>query len=374
MFVKRVQQYKILADEDKKLYKKGIFSILEPLKHRDLKIRQLRMETELRDQIKVGYYVGWGESTILDSAGGLIGLFINRLTSFQAIRDYRDPASASKSLDNDLSLVASLIADRSGGESIYNNPSSANVKAVRDDEELLRQMTLLAIRLCWMKAHGAISLLEAERDLLKKAPPDEGEGEELAREKDEKERQRQRQLQRDKDMSWRLDPTRRGGGPDGRGPLLDPRGRVRLWYGRFCISTELTSPGVHSPSDLSRSRLPRLRIECAYSRRCIRLITVSPRCRSKTTLRRRGVGEISLAAEGEFCSLDRDRSSPLTHCDLFVSSVPRLGRVRHLTNCYNCALRKTGRWTRPRRRLSKCARLSTGRSTGRTIDEGRVIP
>lgn len=135
-------------------------------------------------------------------------------------------------MDGELELLASLVPQPLAR---YNNATYSSREASEEDDDMVRQMTIMMIRLCWMRSHAFLSDLQMEKDLLQKAPADEGEDLEIAREKDERERQRERQKQREKDQNtWRLDMLRASGGPDGRGPLLDPRGRVSRILFRDC--------------------------------------------------------------------------------------------------------------------------------------------
>lgn len=78
------------------------------------------------------------------------------------------------------------------------------------------------IRLCWARAHQSLAVLHAEKELLSKAPPEENEDEERAA-YDARDKQKGKGKA---DGTWKLDGSR-AGGPDGKGALLDPEGRVR---------------------------------------------------------------------------------------------------------------------------------------------------
>ena len=82
-----------------------------------------------------------------------------------------------------------------------------------EDEDAIREVTLLLIRLFYSQAHTQLGQLEMEMQLLRNAPPDEDE--EVTKKRE------------DEDFTWRLDAPVPGGGPDGKGPLLDAQGRVR---------------------------------------------------------------------------------------------------------------------------------------------------
>lgn len=78
------------------------------------------------------------------------------------------------------------------------------------------------IRLCWARAHQSLAVLHTEKELLSKAPPEENEDEERAA-YDARDKQKGKGKA---DGTWKLDGSR-AGGPDGKGALLDPEGRVR---------------------------------------------------------------------------------------------------------------------------------------------------
>ena len=88
-----------------------------------------------------------------------------------------------------------------------------------EDEDAIREVTLLLIRLFYSQVHTQLGQLEMEMQLLRNAPPDEDEEVTKKREEEGK--------REDEDFTWRLDAPVPGGGPDGKGPLLDAQGRVR---------------------------------------------------------------------------------------------------------------------------------------------------
>lgn len=77
------------------------------------------------------------------------------------------------------------------------------------DEDALRESYLLAIRLIWVQAQTKAESMEQELELLRNVPPLPPS-------------QRSEKL----DDMWRLDPSIRKEGLDGRGPLMDSSGRV----------------------------------------------------------------------------------------------------------------------------------------------------
>lgn len=110
---------------------------------------------------------------------------------------------------SEFELVASLLPDPS-------------VKPTDDDdddadaEDILREATLLLLRLTYGQAHAQLQSLEQEVQILRSAPPRPPEALEDPR----------RARQDGTDNMWRLDAPLPQGGPDGKGPLLDSSGRV----------------------------------------------------------------------------------------------------------------------------------------------------
>ena len=107
-------------------------------------------------------------------------------------------------LQNDFGLVASMLL------------SNASEEDWPDDDDVLRDIFLLVIRLIWVQAQSYLQTMEQELELLHSAPPLETE---------------QPKARVDEDATWRLDLPRNTGGPDGRGPLLDSSGRVSYLLG-----------------------------------------------------------------------------------------------------------------------------------------------
>jgi hypothetical protein len=88
-----------------------------------------------------------------------------------------------------------------------------------ETDEILRETTLVLLRLLYARAASQLSSLEQELQLLKDAPPIP-ENEPV----DEVENPREKKRVEEND-NWKLDLPF-GRGPDGKGPLLDESGRV----------------------------------------------------------------------------------------------------------------------------------------------------
>lgn len=200
----------------------------DPAKRRELKIQQYRKEKELRAQIEVRS--GSKSPPNTSKTDG-------RVT--QTLRKRRSQLPSSEPT-TDFDLIASLL------------PSGANSQPSEDDEpdadtdELLRDATLLLLRLTFAQAYAHLESMNQELELLRSAPflppmpappPEDG--------------QRGR-AKEDEDM-WRLDRPAASGGPDGRGPLMDSGGKVRGALipesgGELILGPPCSSRYVRSPS------------------------------------------------------------------------------------------------------------------------------
>lgn len=85
-------------------------------------------------------------------------------------------------------------------------------------DEILRQVTLLLLRLNYAKAQNELSSSEQELELLRNAPPPPPSH-------SPSDDPRKAKGKEQEDM-WKLDSRIPTGGPDGRGPLLDSSGKV----------------------------------------------------------------------------------------------------------------------------------------------------
>ena len=78
------------------------------------------------------------------------------------------------------------------------------------DDETTRELSILLLRLLFTQAHTSLLTLSQELQLLRSLPSDPTPASDLA-------------SAPPRDDTWRLDQPR--GGPDGRGPLMDPQGK-----------------------------------------------------------------------------------------------------------------------------------------------------
>jgi immunoglobulin-binding protein 1 len=133
----------------------------------------------------------------------------------QVLRKRRGQEGSTLS-SGDLALIASLLPTHS---------VKAPAAPAADDEdedfdsstsELLRNTTLLLLRLTYAHARSRLDSAEQEAALLEAAPPP------MSAPPADDSRVAVRQAESD---MWRLDQPAPAGGPDGRGPLLDSSGR-----------------------------------------------------------------------------------------------------------------------------------------------------
>ncbi|KAF8163496.1 TAP42-like protein [Crassisporium funariophilum] len=186
-FISLLDRYEIVPQDERALYERKTANVADMAKRRELKINQYKKEKELRGRIEVKPPV--------------------------KIRKDRGQNAMVDDTPTDFDLISSLL------------PSSApkgikheNEEADSETDENLRESTLLLLRLFYTRACTQLQSMEQELDLLRNAPPSPIHG---PTQGGEDPRDKQRQLEND---TWKLDiPV--AGGPDGKGPLLDPTGK-----------------------------------------------------------------------------------------------------------------------------------------------------
>lgn len=108
--------------------------------------------------------------------------------------------------------------------SILPPSSPEKVSSTEEDPEIedaVRETILVLLQLFCAQTHGETDGLQQELELLKNVPSEPP--------KPPSNDSRQGKAKQEDDM-WRLDAPRPSGGPDGKGPLLDPSGKVRIIY------------------------------------------------------------------------------------------------------------------------------------------------
>ncbi|KIJ35691.1 hypothetical protein M422DRAFT_232756 [Sphaerobolus stellatus SS14] len=169
-FLRRLRQYDVVPEEEKKAFSKKASEVRDPTARRELKIKQYKTEKEIRSRLEV-------------------------------IGERRGQTGDPNGFNDDLELVASMLLATSADEQQRDD----------EDDETLRETYLLALRLMWVQAQTLLENMDLELELLRNAPPP-------APQRPESEQ--------DTDNTWRLDPSIPRGGPDGKGPLMDSSGRI----------------------------------------------------------------------------------------------------------------------------------------------------
>lgn len=93
-------------------------------------------------------------------------------------------------------------------------PPRSDTEDDDDEEDSLREITLLLLRSLYAQSHAQLESSEQELDLLRSTPPSPPP-------------QPRHETGDEAEDTWRLDMPRPQGGSDGKGPLLDPTGKVR---------------------------------------------------------------------------------------------------------------------------------------------------
>ncbi|KAJ7217195.1 TAP42-like protein [Mycena pura] len=172
-FLSNLENYETVPDSERMLHAQDVTTIKDPASRRELKIKQYQREKDLRSRI-------------------------------EAIRKRRGQLPTQVEIESDFELIASLL------------PKNDEEDTESESEDILRETTLLLLRLCYAQAQSQLVSLGQELDLLQSAPsfpptprppPEDG--------------RRSKERVAENDM-WKLDAP---GGTDGKGPLLDPQGK-----------------------------------------------------------------------------------------------------------------------------------------------------
>ncbi|KAI0362517.1 serine/threonine protein phosphatase PP2A-associated protein [Trametes cingulata] len=177
-YIYYLEHYEIATEEDKELYGRPASSVADPTKRRELKIKQYKREKDIKARI-------------------------------EAVRK-RTNQSATEPTSN-VELIASVLPDPS-----HKSADSAE-EHDSDTEEILREAILLLLRFIYAEAQTQLEKTNEELELLLNAPP-------LPPQQTPSDDPRVAKKRAEDDM-WRLDAPLNKGGPDGKGPLLDPQGK-----------------------------------------------------------------------------------------------------------------------------------------------------
>ncbi|KAG8696256.1 hypothetical protein FRC08_007277 [Ceratobasidium sp. 394] len=176
-FISYMVDYEIVDDATVQSIKRSTQLLNNPAQRREAKIQQYQAEKQLKSQIQA-------------------------LRSRSLSADVDEPA-------NNYDALCALLPPSS-------KPHAGSVNTEEDDidmdDESLRELSILLLRLLFTLANASLLQLSQELELLKNMPLPPGPS---ARSTEETQ---------PKDDTWRLDQTPRGG-PDGRGPLMDAKGR-----------------------------------------------------------------------------------------------------------------------------------------------------
>ncbi|KAG5220903.1 serine threonine protein phosphatase pp2a-associated protein [Salix suchowensis] len=174
-------QAQVCLAKDRELYKQKASTIRDPSTRRELKIKQYKNEKQLKQKI-------------------------------EAIAIRRNQASPLKSSPSEFDLIMALLPPEVENDDEQDDEDEATSDAARD-------AILLLLRLAYTHANSQFESMDQELDLLRSAPP-----EPPTQTSDDPRRDKRKEL----DDMWRLDAPTVSGGPDGKGPLLDPSGKSCL--------------------------------------------------------------------------------------------------------------------------------------------------
>ncbi|KAF7363805.1 Serine/threonine protein phosphatase PP2A-associated protein [Mycena sanguinolenta] len=178
-FISNLENYEIVPENERTLHAQDPAKIKDASSRRDLKIKQYQREKDLRARIE----------TIRKRRGQL-------------------PVDGETEFD----LISSLLPKKLEG-------GAEEEEEDEESDDILRETILLLLRLCYAQAASQLLSLAQELELLQNAPrmppppPSRPENDRRGKER-----------AAEGDM-WKLDAPSPRGGPDGKGPLLDPSGK-----------------------------------------------------------------------------------------------------------------------------------------------------
>ncbi|KAG5638983.1 hypothetical protein H0H81_008203 [Sphagnurus paluster] len=182
-FLSHVENYEIVSEDERALYVQRPSAIVDPSKRRELKIRQYKKEKDLQARI-------------------------------ETVRKRRSQILLTEDNPTEFDLIASLLPSSSSSKSSDNDDDDLD----SGTEDIIREATLLLVRLFYGQSHSQLESLNQELELLLTAPPSPPQKPRPG------EDQRGKGRTSDKDM-WKLDAPRLNLGPDGKGPLMDSTGK-----------------------------------------------------------------------------------------------------------------------------------------------------
>ncbi|KAF5358471.1 hypothetical protein D9756_001392 [Leucocoprinus leucothites] len=192
-FVHQLEQYEIIPEDEKKLYSHKSSALVDPAKRREVKINQYKKAKEIKDRIQV----------------------------LQKRRNLPTSSLGDSYSQSDFDSISSLL------------PSPPSPTTTSSDEldsetdEILRTTTILLLRMLYAQTHTHLESMEQELELLKCAPPSPSSAPPPGDEGGDVRIGNGKGRDTEQEEIWKIDLNVPGGtgGPDGKGPLLDERGR-----------------------------------------------------------------------------------------------------------------------------------------------------
>ncbi|KAI0345248.1 hypothetical protein BDW22DRAFT_1426930 [Trametopsis cervina] len=186
-FTDYLESYGIVDEKERKLYEGKASSVADPVKRRELKIQQFKKEKELRTRV-------------------------------EEIKKRRSQQPTTSEPFNDFDSIASLLPTPSRPSAQTQKSADSDSEDDSEVEDILREATLLLLRLTYTQAQTNMESMDQELELLRSMPASLPSTQPIA------DTRTKEKGKAEEDM-WRLDAPIAAGGPDGRGPLLDPQGK-----------------------------------------------------------------------------------------------------------------------------------------------------
>ncbi|KAG6880262.1 hypothetical protein C0992_001831 [Termitomyces sp. T32_za158] len=182
-FLSCLDNYEIVPQDERRLYDRRASAIADPAKRRELKIKQYQKEKDLKARI-------------------------------ESLRKRRRKTPLLDDVATDFDLIASLLPS----ESMRSGDEEDDIDS--ETEDILRQATLLLLRLKYAQTQSQLENLEQELELLAQAPPSP------PRPSYQEADDRRTKIRKNDNDMWKLDAPQSSLGADGKGPLLDSSGKV----------------------------------------------------------------------------------------------------------------------------------------------------